>query len=129
MPKATDHLRDEANPDCDPDLADAIDATPGAVFADSVEAAREVVKPYLYLDRYAGGGKSSPAITRNMPTDAGSHVRLAVHGIGDGRSLEFYVQANGHWFVESGPGPMASGERVVLARGRLPVDGEPEVRP
>lgn len=83
-------------------------------------------KPYVYLDRYNRDG-FAPAIVRNIPAAAGSHVRAAFHGIGDGkRSLEVYVQPNGYWSVDTSPGPAHGGERTAIVRGRLPIDGEPE---
>lgn len=83
-------------------------------------------KPYVYLDRYTRDGFLKP-LRRLIPTAVGSHVRVAFHGVGDGsRSLEVYVQPNGWWSVEAGPGLVSSGERTVLARGRLPGEWGPE---
>lgn len=83
-------------------------------------------KPYVYLDRYKRDG-FVPAIKRQIPTSEGSHVRVAFHGVGDGaRSLEVYVQPNGYWSVDTGPGPAHGGERRPIVRGRLPIDGHPE---
>lgn len=77
-------------------------------------------RPFFYIDRYTRDGFAK-AVQRLIPTAVGSHVRAAFHGVGDGsRSLEVYVQPNGWWSVETGPGPVSCGKRTPLASGRLP---------
>lgn len=92
-------------------------------------------KPYVYLERYRPlplgsrgiGHRGGSPIERRIPTELGSHVRAAFHNIGDGsRSLEVYVQPNGYWSVETGPGPVTCGARRILVRGRLPGEWGPE---
>lgn len=76
------------------------------------------MKPYVYVSTSKVGARD---ITRQIPTDTGSHARVALHGLGDGsRSLEIWTDYRGIWSLESNPGPVHGGGRTTIARGCLP---------
>jgi hypothetical protein len=75
-----------------------------------------MTKPYLYVARSTPG---SPDISRQIPTDVGGFVRVALNYPDLKRTLEVWADGEGRWSLDSRPAPAHGGETYHVARGIL----------
>lgn len=74
------------------------------------------MKPYIYIARSTVGARD---LSRQIPTEVGGFVRVALHFPDTRRSLEVWADGGGRWSLDSRPAPAYSGPIHPLARGIL----------